>query len=81
MAKDKYGNKKSMVNLSLMDGNIVRRRYTSMLWWINLWVESIIWGNERDIPPACMDYERSRINRELSEYDIYVNDIDYHTSL
>jgi len=81
MAKDKYGNKKSMVSLSLLDGKRVRNRYKSMLWWLNLWCTAIEDGNKLDLPLSCMAYERAMIDRELSEYDIYVNDIDYHTSL
>lgn len=74
MAKDRNGNKKSMVNVSIGKGDIHRLRYQHINWWLSFWINAIIQGQKDGIDKyGIFDYERDEINVEMSEFEWYQN--------
>lgn len=81
MAKDKNGNKKSMVSLSLQKGRIISHRYDMMFWWLDLWSTALYRAQKENIDRCgYFDHEREMINTELSafDYELYQNGGAYY---
>lgn len=79
MAKDRNGNKKSMVSLSLQRGRMIAARYDRMLWWLSLYANALESAAKRGTSHyKHYDYERESLNTELSEYDWYMSGGDLY---
>lgn len=77
MAKDRNGNKKSVVEMSIRWGDLVRKNYGRYMWWFEHRLDEL--ADSREYRNNYGEsYALSCINVELSEYDYTINESEIY---
>lgn len=77
MAKDRNGNKKSVVAISIKRGDLVRYNYGRYMWWFEHRLDELSLSREyRNM--FFESYALECINVELSEYEYTINESEIY---
>ena len=77
MAKDRNGNKKSVVAISIKWGDIVRQKYGRYIWWFEHRLDELSLSRKYQ-NTMFESYALECINVELSEYEFTINESEIY---